>query len=89
MLQIGQRKIILKQANNNNELIIYEEKNKAEEERKKISSIFCLTDKREELKSIYPKPPLITSLLLSEAKFNLKFSVSQTTKLAQKLYEGV
>jgi DNA topoisomerase IA len=51
--------------------------------------LFQLIGKKEEKKFILPKPPLITSLLLFEAKSQLGFSVAQTTQLAQKLYEGV
>jgi DNA topoisomerase-1 len=87
--QVNQKKITLRQINNSGDLIVYKEKNEAEEILKKLGVIFQLMSKKEEQKFIIPKPPLITSLLLFEAKSQLGFSVAQTTKIAQKLYEGV
>jgi len=87
--QVNEQKITLKQVNETGDLIIYKEKTEAEEIKKKLGLIFQLIGKKEEKKFILPKPPLITSLLLFEAKSQLGFSVAQTTQLAQKLYEGV
>ncbi|CAG8821720.1 7247_t:CDS:2, partial [Racocetra persica] len=85
---VNKQKITLKQVDETGELILYKEKSAAEEIKKKLSLIFQLTGQKEEKKFILPKPPLITSLLLFEAKSQLGFSVAQTTQLAQKLYEG-
>jgi len=87
--QLKKKKITLKQVNDSGELIIYKNKNEAEEIKNKLSKIFLLANKKEEQKFIFSKPPLITSLLLFEAKSQLGFSVAQTTQAAQKLYEGV
>ena len=86
---VNEQKVTLKQVNEVGELILYKDKSEAEEIKKKLDLIFQLTGKKEEKKLILPKPPLITSLLLFEAKSQLGFSVAQTTQLAQKLYEGV
>ncbi|CAJ0761126.1 16085_t:CDS:2 [Entrophospora sp. SA101] len=86
--QVNDQKITLKQVDKFGDLILYKDKSEAEEIRKKLSLIFQLTGKKEEKKFILPKSPLITSLLLFEAKSQLGFSVAQTTQLAQKLYEG-
>ncbi|CAG8713698.1 211_t:CDS:2, partial [Cetraspora pellucida] len=88
LCQVNKQKITLKQVDETGELIIYKEKSAAEEIKKKLSLIFQLAGQKEEKKFILPKPPLITSLLLFEAKSQLGFSVAQTTQLAQKLYEG-
>jgi len=87
--QIKEKKATLKQINDSGELIIYKNKNEAEEVKNKLGAIFQLVNKKEEQKFIFPKQPLITSLLLFEAKSQLGFSVAQTTQIAQKLYEGV
>jgi len=87
--QVNEQKITLKQVDKNGDLVIYKDKKEAEEIIKKLGLIFQLTGKKEEKKFILPKPPLITSLLLFEAKSQLGFSVAQTTQIAQKLYEGV
>jgi DNA topoisomerase-1 len=87
--QTNEQKITLKQVDNTGQLIIYKDKAEAEEIRKKLGPVFQLAGKKEEKKFILPKPPLITSLLLFEAKSQLGFSVAQTTQIAQKLYEGV
>ncbi|CFW93227.1 DNA topoisomerase 1 [endosymbiont DhMRE of Dentiscutata heterogama] len=89
LCQVNKQKITLKQVDETGELILYKEKSAAEEIKKKLSLIFQLADQKEEKKFILPKSPLITSLLLFEAKSQLGFSVAQTTQLAQKLYEGV
>jgi DNA topoisomerase-1 len=87
--QINDQKLTLKQIDKSGDLVLYKEKNEAEEIKKQLGLIFQLIERKEEKKLIFPKPPLITSLLLFEAKSQLGFSVSQTTQLAQKLYEGV
>lgn len=87
--QVNKQKITLRQVNVSGELIVYKEKIEAEEIKKKLSSTFQLVSKKEEQKFVLPKSPLITSLLLFEAKSQLGFSVAQTTQIAQKLYEGV
>ena len=86
---MNKQKITLKQVDKAGELIIYKNKAEAEEIKKKLGLIFQFVSKKEEKKFILPKPPFITSLLLFEAKSQLGFSVSQTTQIAQKLYEGV
>ncbi|WNE40574.1 MAG: DNA topoisomerase 1 [Mycoplasmataceae bacterium] len=87
--QNNNQKITLKQVDKSGNLILYKEKKEAEIIREKLGLVFQLLDYKEEKKYILPKAPLITSLLLFEAKSQLGFSVSQTTQLAQKLYEGV
>ena len=87
--QVNGLKITLRQVNNLGELIVYKEKKEAEAVKEKLSLLFQLNSKKEEPKLILPKSPLITSLLLFEAKSQLGYSVAQTTQLAQKLYEGV
>ena len=87
--QIKNQKITLKQVDNTGQLILYKDKVEAEEIKKKLGLLFQLVSTKEEKKFILPKSPLITSLLLFEAKSQLGFSVAQTTQLAQKLYEGV
>jgi DNA topoisomerase-1 len=71
------------------DILIYKEKEEAEKTKEKLSLEFKLINKKEEESFIVPKQSLITSLLLSEAKSQLGFGVEKTTKLAQKLYEGV
>jgi DNA topoisomerase-1 len=87
--QLDNKKVTLRQVSEKGELIIYKNKNEAEEIKNKLGLIFRLENKKEEQKYIFPKSPLITSLLLFEAKSQLGFSVAQTTQTAQKLYEGV
>jgi DNA topoisomerase I len=87
--QVKNQKITLKQVDNTGQLILYKDKVEAEEVKKKLGLLFQLVNTKEEKKFILPKSPLITSLLLFEAKSQLGFSVAQTTQLAQKLYEGV
>lgn len=87
--QVNKQKITLRQVNNSGELIIYKDKSEAEEVKKKLSLTFRLISEKKEKKLVLPKSPLITSLLLFEAKSQLGFSVAQTTQIAQKLYEGV
>lgn len=89
LCQVNEKKLTLRQVNNSGELIVYKEKKSAEEIKDKLSLDFHLNSKKEEQKFIVPKSPLITSLLLFEAKSQLGFSVAQTTQLAQKLYEGI
>jgi len=86
---IEQEKITLKQVKSTGELIVYPEIPEAEKVVAKLGLDFQLLNKKEEDKVVLPKPPLTTSLLLFEAKSQLGFSISQTTQLAQKLYEGV
>ena len=86
---VNQKKIVLKQVSQVGELIVYSEIAPAEAVKKELSLVFQFTKQQKEEKLILPKPPLITSLLLFEAKSQLDFSVSQTTQIAQKLYEGV
>jgi len=89
LCQPKEKKITLRQVNDLGELMIYKNKNEAEEVKNKLGLIFQLMSKKEEQKFIFSKPPLITSLLLFEAKSQLGFSVAQTTQTAQKLYEGI
>ncbi|KLL01557.1 MAG: DNA topoisomerase I [Mycoplasmataceae bacterium RC_NB112A] len=86
---VNQKKAVLKQVNQNGELIVYPEVAPAEAVKKELELIFQLINYQEEKKLILPKLPLITSLLLFEAKSQLGFSVGQTTQIAQKLYEGI
>ncbi|CAG8807504.1 34016_t:CDS:2, partial [Racocetra persica] len=79
LCQVNKQKITLKQVDETGELIIYKEKSAAEEIKKKLSLIFQLAGQKEEKKFILPKPPLITSLLLFEAKSQLGFSVGLIT----------
>src|SRR5207247_8087042 len=87
--QVQEKKVVLKQVSQKGELIIYPEISQAETVKKELSLNFQLANQKEERKLILPKPPLITSLLLFEAKSQLGFSVAQTTQIAQKLYEGI
>ncbi|CAG8789086.1 4459_t:CDS:2 [Cetraspora pellucida] len=86
---VEQEKITLKQVKSTGELIVYPEIPAAEKITTKLGLDFQLVTKKKEDKIILPKSPLTTSLLLSEAKSQLGFSIAQTTRLAQKLYEGI
>ncbi len=48
-----------------------------------------ISEKKEEIKNLYPVPPFITSTLQQEASNILNFSSSKTMFIAQQLYEGV
>jgi len=85
----GKEEYILRQKTATGELVIYENEEKAEIIRQKLSEDFQLIKQNEEETFIFPKLPLITSLLLYEARMQLGFSIAKTTKLAQELYEGV
>ncbi|CAI2175608.1 14546_t:CDS:2, partial [Funneliformis geosporum] len=76
--QVNEQKITLKQVDETGELVIYKDKKEAEEIKKKLGLIFQLTGKKEEKKFILPKPPLITSLLLFEAKSQLGADYANT-----------
>ncbi|MCE8163530.1 MAG: type I DNA topoisomerase [Candidatus Moeniiplasma glomeromycotorum] len=86
---VNQKKAVLKQVKESGELIVYSEIAPAEAVKKELSLIFQLINQTSEKKLILPKSPLITSLLLFEAKSQLGLSVAQTTQIAQKLYEGI
>ena len=81
--QLNDKRINLRQVNEKGELIVYKDKEGADEIIKKLGLIFQFNSKKEERKFIVPKSPLVTSLLLFEAKSQLVFSVTQTTQLAQ------
>jgi DNA topoisomerase-1 len=89
IVPIFSEKIVLKQVDLTEKLIIYQDLSKAEEILTKLEANFQLIKKKTEDKKLLPKSPLTTSLLLFEAKSQLGFSVSKTTQLAQKLYEGI
>jgi len=86
---INNNKINLKEVKENKELMIYEEKKVAEETVKKLNFFFTFYKKEETENFIFSKQPFVTSSLLFEAKKKLNFSVSKTTKICQKLYEGL
>ncbi|CAI2173727.1 5646_t:CDS:2, partial [Funneliformis geosporum] len=87
--QVKEKKAILKQINDSGELIIYKNKNEAEEVKNKLGTIFQLVNKKEEQKFIFPKQPLITSLLLFEAKSQLGFSKKEKKSNVQDAHESI
>ena len=86
---IGSEKHLLRQKDQQGKLVVYSQPELAEKTLEKLGTTFFLEKKIKEKRYIFPKPPLITSLLLSEAKFQLGFDIATTTRLAQQLYEGV
>ena len=81
--------IKVKQVTDDGSIVIY---NSQEEAFKKIENLSLNLEffkKKEEIKSYPSRNPFTTSSLLSEARSILGFSIGQTTKIAQKLYEGV
>jgi DNA topoisomerase-1 len=82
-------KIIFKQVDDKENIVVYDKKEQAEIISKEVKKLFKKTSEIEEDKNIIPKPPMITSSLLFEAKTQLGFTVEMTTKLSQGLYEGV
>lgn len=85
----SKKKVILKKVDFEANLITYPNKEQAENISLSIDLELQKVRQKEENRFVIPKPPFTTSLLLAEAKFQLGFSISQTTKIAQKLYEGV
>jgi len=83
------KEFLLKQVDNNYNLLLYKKKEEAEEIKNNLAKKFKKEEEKKEIKFIIPKSPLITSLLLFEARSQLGFSVEQTTKIAQRLYEGI
>ncbi|CAI2193862.1 9560_t:CDS:2 [Funneliformis geosporum] len=71
---VNQKKAVLKQVKENGELMVYPEIAPAEAVKKELSLIFQLINQTNEKKLILPKSPLITSLLLFEAKSQLGLS---------------
>lgn len=82
-------KYTLRQKDEKGKLVVYPSREEAEKIKAQLSPIFSLINQEKEQRIIFPKTPLTTSLLLYEAKSQLGFSIAQTTKLAQQLYEGV
>lgn len=82
-------KYTLRQKSDQGKLIIYPNPEEAEKVKAQLSPIFSLIKEEKEQRFIFPPAPLTTSLLLYEARFQLGFSISQTTQLAQQLYEGI
>ncbi|KLL04284.1 MAG: DNA topoisomerase [Mycoplasmataceae bacterium CE_OT135] len=81
-------KYALRQKDEKGKLVTYPNKEEAEKVKAQLGSIFSLVKEEKEKRYIFPKAPFTTSLLLYEAKSQLGFSIAQTTKLAQQLYEG-
>lgn len=82
-------KYALRQKNKEGKLIIYPTSEEAEKVKAQLGPIFSLIKEEREQRFIFPPSPLTTSLLLYEARSQLGFSISQTTRLAQQLYEGI
>lgn len=82
-------KYTLRQKSDQGKLIIYPNPAEAEKVKVQLSPIFSLINEEKEQRFIFPPAPLTTSLLLYEARLQLGFSISQTTQLAQQLYEGI
>jgi len=82
-------KYILRQKDKQGKLVAYPNPQEAEKIKAQLGAIFSLTNEETEQKFVFPSTPLTTSLLLYEAKLQLGFSISQTTRLAQQLYEGI
>ncbi|CAH1764990.1 14939_t:CDS:2 [Entrophospora sp. SA101] len=82
-------KYALRQKDEKGKLVIYPSKEEAEKVKAQLGPIFSLIKEEKEKRYIIPKAPFTTSLLLYEAKSQLGFSIAQTTKLAQQLYEGI
>ncbi|CAJ0747036.1 12940_t:CDS:2 [Entrophospora sp. SA101] len=82
-------KYALRQKGEKGKLVTYPNKEEAEKVKAQLGPIFSLIKEEKEKRYIIPKAPFTTSLLLYEAKSQLGFSIAQTTKLAQQLYEGV
>ncbi|RHZ36021.1 type I DNA topoisomerase [endosymbiont GvMRE of Glomus versiforme] len=87
--EIEGEKYTLRQKDEKGKLVTYPSKEEAEKVKSQLSSIFSLINEEKEKRYIFPKSPFTTSLLLYEAKSQLSFSIAQTTKLAQQLYEGI
>lgn len=82
-------KVKVKQVTQDNDLILYVSQEEALKKIENLDSELKIVKKNEEEKRYPSKVPFTTSSLLSEAKNVLGFSIRQTTKIAQKLYEGV
>src|SRR6185369_6115035 len=82
-------KYTLRQKDEKGKLVTYPRKEEAEKVKAQLGPIFSLIKEEKEKRYIIPKAPFTTSLLLYEAKSQLGFSIAQTTKLAQQLYEGI
>jgi DNA topoisomerase-1 len=82
-------KYILRQKDKQGKLVAYPNPQEAEKIKAQLGAVFSLTNEETEQKFVFPSTPLTTSLLLYEAKLQLGFSISQTTRLAQQLYEGI
>ncbi|KLL02699.1 MAG: DNA topoisomerase, partial [Mycoplasmataceae bacterium RV_VA103A] len=87
--EIEGEKYTLRQKDQAGKLVTYPNPEEAEKVKAQLSLVFSLIKAEKEQRFIFPPTPLTTSLLLYEAKFQLGFSISQTTQLAQKLYEGI
>jgi DNA topoisomerase-1 len=82
-------KYTLRQKDEQGKLVTYPNPQEAEKVKVQLGAIFSLTNEETEQKFVFPSTPLTTSLLLYEARLQLGFSISQTTRLAQQLYEGI
>lgn len=55
----------------------------------KLAPQIVVTEAKTEIRHISPKPPFTTSTLQQEASSKYKYSASRTSRIIQKLYEGV
>lgn len=55
----------------------------------KLAPKIVVTDVKSEIKHTNPKPPFTTSTLQQEASSKFKYSASRTSRIIQKLYEGI
>ena len=82
-------KYTLRQKDQQGKLVVYSDQAQAEKVKSELDSIFLLVNEEFEERFIFAKNPLTTSLLLYEARSQLSFSIAQTTRLVQQLYEGI
>lgn len=80
--------IEVRKTNEEGEVITYSQQ-EALEIIKDLNSVLNIIKKTDEEGKIPPRNPFTTSSLLSTARDMLNFSINTTTKIAQKLYEGV
>ncbi|OQC11213.1 MAG: DNA topoisomerase 1 [Tenericutes bacterium ADurb.Bin087] len=55
----------------------------------KLAPKIVVTDVKSEIKQTNPKPPFTTSTLQQEASSKFKYSAARTSRVIQKLYEGI
>lgn len=82
-------KYTLRQKDPQGKLVVYSDQTEAEKVKSELGPIFSLINEEIEERFIFAKNPLTTSLLLYEARSQLSFSIAQTTRLVQQLYEGI